>query len=1388
MVLDDDTIPSAPFLMTNYSTISNKIDLPASTPVARHLAKRLAAYLPTTLTRQVISGELPQPGEVRWIQAATLFADISGFTAMAEALAAQGPRGAETLNRTLLMTFTALINAIHDAGGAVSHFHGDAMMVYFLDTDGRSAQRALGCARFMQSLMLTSFSSVSSAIKQPFSLTMRIGLGYGRCLETVVGDAEQTMEFVLAGPAVDEAVAAEHQATAGQVVASASVLQQAGLPVPDLFRVVEEVLPVPSAGAPFYWESFDQTALNSVIQIAAAFVPPALFLRLQDADNQFVAENRPVTSMFVRFEGIDFMDDDSGAQLQAYYQWAWQVVTQFGGDNSRVNRVLTGDKGSHLHIIFGAPVAPDAPAQAIRCALALQNGRPDFITKQQIGLAAGRVFACAVGSQNRREYTTVGSVVNLSSRLTALCPDGAVLIDETTAARVAEQFAFETVPDVAVKGFAQPIMLFQPVREKSVQARSRFSQPQPIPLGRRVEMAQLNGRLAAARQGEGGVVALVGPFGSGQSQMLTTAVLDWLAADGRVASGICQQQLGEVSFAPWQTVWRELLHIVPEMSVAEVETAVAETITAYLPPDEYDASLLGDLLGLAHLASATAQAEPVERRQQRLFDLAGKLLMALAQPQPLLLVLEDVHWADQLSLDLLGSLAEVLASSPILLLLTTRYAADLPATWSRSLPLTTIALDDALPEQAQALLQQKLGTTKLPPLLEERLGLRDQQGRLSPVNPVFLEESLHMMQTAGVLSTETAVDGSRRVVVDEKALLAVQVPDSVYGMLLSRLDQLSTAARNLIQVASVIGRSFELETLVAIMPGMTMMQAMTLLQELEESEMVQVDMQVLDNAYIFQHALAHDVVYQSLPYARRQAIHASIGERILAQHKENLAPYYPLLAYHFHRTDRHEAGLRYSQAAAAAAAARFANKDAADLYQQAIEHLAGLDQARYWETAVVVHQARARVLRLMGHFSQATLAATEALKLCLLYGQIEDTLPVYNLMAELRYYQARFADTQQLTDKVINNLSGFTPPAQLAHAYLLSGMAATALNQHETALNHLERAGEICASTGQVSQQVAVWQALAAVYYEQQQTELARQKAQEAVSLALKNNLSAQLGVSLFALSRVHLRLGEARDAYDAIMEALDGMRTVSANWFAHMLAHKAAVLIYMGRWKQAKADLRRVVELLEAMDDPVGLLRVRLLWGYEYARASREWAEAHEQLVQVGKLVAAQPEESEMYVPEAARLWLGLAQVALQSDQAEQVDGLVQKALQFIEAQGLAWWRPAALYLQGLLYREWDAARAQERFAEGITAVAQGGCPDELPLLLWQLALLTDDEAHKWSLLEASVAAAYQRARYHDKLACYRAIGPMLLQADSPRLRRMGGMCLAFVEASQSV
>ena len=1266
------------------------------------------------------------------------------------------------------------------------------MMVYFLDTDGRAAARALACARFMQSLMLTSFARMSikrsGNIETTFALTIKIGVGYGRCLETIVGDPGRNLEFVLAGTAVNEAVSAQQEAESGQVVASNTVLQKASLPTTGQFRVVEEVPPVPSAEPTIYWESVAQSALRELLLITPKFIPRALFDRLQNPNTQSVAEHRSVTSMFVRFEGIDFDQVSAAQHLQIYYQWACDVVAQFGGENSRVNRVLTGDKGSQLHIIFGAPVAPDAPIQAMLCAMALQKERPSFITKQQIGVVTGRVFACAVGSQNRREYTIVGSAVNLSARLTSLCPDGQVYTEAKTAVRIQERIQLEQLDPVQIKGKTQPITIYRATGEKNETSpvKARFTRTKRPPFGREAELAQLLKRADAAFEGQGGITALYGPFGSGQMPLLASTVHQWLDNGGIVYTGICQLHLAEVPFAPWKSIWRDIFGLTADMDL-QTQIKTVETRSLALCEDCEDrVELWGDLLGLSKAELETTPFGPVEFRHASMLRLLRRSLLTVAEVRPLLIILEDIHWADQHSLDLIDDLAQALEAIPAMILLTFRSSNDFRLSTLNRENSVAISLEDLPPERARELIANHLGIDDLPMLVEQRLGLRDRQGRSSPVNPLFLEESLKMMLANGVMRVQPNVDGHRRVLIQETGLLNMQVPDTIYNVLLARLDQLPAAGRSVLQVASVIGREFDLETLVAVMSGVSREEALAHLNNLLSTGMVHQIAPEPEPRFVFQHALAHDVVYQSLPYARRQALHADIGELIAERHQDNLKLFYPVLAYHYSQTDEHEEGLQYALAAANDAAAMFANQGAADLYKLAITHLKVLDERQYWKTAVHVHTSRAHVLRLLGEFTKATLSATEALKLCLMYGEIDQTLPIYNQLAEIKFHQARYRDVQTTTEKVISNLGDFTPPGELLQAYLLSGMAAAAVFDLKGALEKLDRAEEIAVAINARVRLVTVWGAVAGVYSEQGRAELALKMADRALELAQRQERPTQIALAMYRRSRILLQDAQTDEALANINEAIGLIRATSHNIQAHMLNHRAAIYCYTGQFTEALADLKMAVDLFQKMDDTLGLLQSYLLWGFEYSQGQQDWKEGRRRLVQVGQLVASQPEEAGMYVQEAARLWLGLGIVALNTGHLSQAETMLQKALRAVESRKLRWWLPMVLYQLGMVQvaREVSVEEIRPFFTKAHHAAANGGCPDDMPLILLQLARLEADEEKRMQLLEACVATATERSRFADKVACFREVGPLLLNAEESRLRRLGGSCLAWIEA----
>jgi tetratricopeptide (TPR) repeat protein len=391
------------------------------------------------------------------------------------------------------------------------------------------------------------------------------------------------------------------------------------------------------------------------------------------------------------------------------------------------------------------------------------------------------------------------------------------------------------------------------------------------------------------------------------------------------------------------------------------------------------------------------------------------------------------------------------------------------------------------------------------------------------------------------------------------------------------------------------------------------------------------------------------------------------------------------------------------------------------------------------------------------------------------------------LLAEINYHQACYAEAQDSTTKVINSLADQTPPGELAQAYLWSGMAASALSRYTVALNRLERAEDICLATDNSLCLARVLAAKAFIHCARQAPELALAIARRAVQLARMSGLSRQTGLALYNLSQIQLRCGQPTAALNAVDEAVDLIGSPGHNLLANVLTHRAAVLTYLGAYSAARSDIQAAIALLADMDDVRGLLEAYLLWGSEYGSTTEEWAEAHTYLTKADQLLVAQVDVDGAYAQEQVRLWLGLGQVALQTNQLSQASSFFSKAAILIRARNLLWWQPAAYYFIGLVKLigarlEDEPREARHYFQAALAAVYEGGCPDYLPLILLKLAGSEPDAERRWQYLEACIETAQKRARNHDQILCYHQAGALLAQSDDTYLHRLGVACLSQV------
>jgi adenylate cyclase len=1333
--------------------------------------ERLVAYVPVTLLRQIMSDGLPPPGRPRSLVAATLFSDISGFTAMSEELATDGSRGAEEVNRVLLLTFTGMIDLIHQFGGAVSHFYGDAMAVYFPDEDGSAAQRALACAQQMQQLMLTNFSRIETnrpAGKNPiFDLTIKIGLSYGDCQEMIVGNPARALEFVLTGTAVDEAAAAEHQAEAGQIIVSQALLSQLDQPITVPYIVWTEPIPLPASHPLLKWGEYDQTTRQRLLTAVTPFIPQAIHERMSATGSDNLAEHRPVTSLFVQFE----LNGRAAAakQLQTYFNWASTMVARFGSRNARLNRVLTGDKGNQLHIIFGAPVAPDAPDQAILCALALQRERPDYVVTQRIGLAAGKVFAGPVGSASRREYTVVGDVVNLSARLMQVCKDGAVVTGEMTAQRVRDLITFTELPAVQVKGKQAPVKLFQARQQQATttQLQAYYGRWQRPLVGRDKELTRLQQELDGARASNGRSLLIYGSTGVGKTRFLAAGVSHWLAAGGRGMVGVCQPHTADTPYAPWRNIWNDLIGLNASMSAQEQAVTVVAWTLSLIPDAGEDVGLWAEVLGLPVSQSGRLRELTAEVRQARFFSLVRRCLQGVAANQPVLIILEDIHWADQATLALVDELGQHLAPMSVCLVLTSRDAPDgLSLKISRQETTAVIALQDLSPTYARQVLAQLLGTAELPPTVEQHLGLRDREGRDSPVNPLFLEEALRVMMGMGVLQT------NGRLQVDEARLSQMQLPDTIHGMLLARLDRLPATGRHLLQVASVIGRQFAREPLSQMVPDLPIPTVADLLTDLSEEEITRLVTADPEWVYLFQHAMTHEVAYESLPYARRQALHAAVADWLVAHYADNLKPFYPVLAYHYDRANYHEPALEYALAAAGAARDVFANREAVELYTLAEKHLKALGEVDRWETAVHIYLERGKVLLFLGELNTILEDSLQVIVLATTHHKPAVVAKAYNLMAEVNYRQGKFNEVLALTRQILSEFKEVISGEEMARAHIWHGLAASMTQAYETALSHLRQAEQITRDSHNYYYLARALEGIGLTYYWQKDLEKALEAMQKSVELSREFSTAINYGMALNNIAYIHYTLGQSSEALTTFEDVIQVGRNTSRYLLVLGLTNRAVVHTYIGYFAAARVDFEEALSLAQTVDDPALRIEICLFWGYEYSSARSDWAEAKIRFEEAKALIHRQPES---YSEENVRLLIGLGQLAIKIGRLEDARFHLLAADRIIQNKNFFWWQPAVQYfLSSICVAEKDFEEAKKHIHKGLAALRKGGCPDYRCLLLLQSARIEPNKKQKWELYKQTAEAAQLRSRFIDQLNCLQEVSEALGQSSDLALRQL--------------
>ena len=921
------------------------------------------AYLPRDRRRALARGE----SLADRVTGSAMFADISGFTPLTEALATElGPqRGAEELVANIGRVFHAVIEELDRQGGDVIYFAGDAITCWI---DGDDGTRAVAAGLGMQRAIEREGLIVTPAGTE-IRLGMKVAIAVGRARRFVVGDPDIQLIDVLAGRLIDDLAEAEHHAERGEIVLDPSAVESLG----DRIEVRESrasdsgpgdvgVLGALRIDVPQI-EVVEPPELPE--ELVKPWLLPDVYERLISGRGEFLAELRPAFPVFLKFGGIDFdTDDEAIAKLDDFVQRAQRILAGYGGN---ILQLTLGDKGAYLYGVFGSPVAhEDDGARAAAAALELRD--LDKVTSArdiQVGISWGRLRSGTYGHAMRRTFVCLGDAVNLSARLMSKAPPGRVFVSDAVRQAAGDAFLWDALPDLTLKGKSRPIVAHALTGslERASRRRLRFELPLA---GRRAELALLDDRLESAVGGRGRVVAISAEAGMGKSRLVAEFVRSVRRRGLTVLFGECQSFGTTSGYFVWREIWRRLFELDDDAPAADQIEQLRARVGAIDPGLVARVPLLEPVVGLDIPDTELTAGFDAKLRKGSLEDLLVQCLKATAAAQPLAIVLEDCHWIDELSRSLLEALVRAAVGERVLFTVAYRPAgAPGGGLGLERLPsFEEIDLGELGPEEAtqviRAKLEQLLGAEAEAPAALVQLVTERSDG-----NPFYIEELINFVAGQGV------------DLADAGAISRLQLPESLHSLVLSRIDSVAESPRRTLKVASVIGRVFGAPALPDVYPELgTLDEVRESLGALRGADLVRLDREA-DEAYLFKHILTQEVAYESMPFAVRATLHGLVGGFLERTHADELDQNLDLLALHYWRSDLPDKKVDFLGRAANAARNAYANSAAIDYYERLVPLLDGADRIRHTIELAQVHHVVGDIPRADVLLTEAHAAAVE---------------------------------------------------------------------------------------------------------------------------------------------------------------------------------------------------------------------------------------------------------------------------------------------------------------------------------------------------------------------------------------------------------------------------
>jgi peroxiredoxin/class 3 adenylate cyclase len=877
---------------------------------------RLSSYVPPRVLDRLTSEEGEHKPSLHRFPGAVLFVDAAGFTSMAEALASEGPVGAEKLTKLLNDNLGRLVDVIRRGGGQAVKFAGDAVIALWPAED-RSLEEAVAGAVSCGFQIQEMFGKTPKS--QGGLLSFKTVVGAGDLTELHVGGALARREYLLCGDPLAQVGRIEAHARVGAVLASA----EAAMHLESRAQLTGDT------GGVFHVLSLDKpvslpaTTSPALTDEAAgdlwSYIPGAIRARLAAGHTDWLGELRRVTILFINLLDFDEKREDA---LESLQETMTVIQQELYGQEGSVNKLIADDKGLTLIAALGLPPLSheDDALRGVRAALGVRRRLAQMEQRCGIGVTTGRVFCGPVGGEQRREYTTIGDVVNTAARLMKSAGDG-VLCDAETQRGCRGRIEFESTGPLKLKGKRGELAAFRPVGD----AREA---DEVVLFGREEEQEALLGHLNLLLRREGSVVSVEGGHGTGKTALLNGLIAEARKADVPALRGRGDSIDQHTPYHAWRPIFAELLELRGDLSDEEIRAKVNAALED--APDLLEAApLLGPVLAVDWPdTERTASFEP-EVRADHTLDLLVRIVQRWSSERPFVVALEDAHRMDSASWKLVQLVHRHVNPALILLAQRADHTPDYDdVNRVRALDaFATLALERLDAGDVCALAAHGLGVDEIPDAVR---GVLMDRGH---GNPFYSHALITSMLEAGLLDVD---DGRCSVKDDLDAhALSARLPESFQSVITSRIDRLSPGAQLALKTASVIGETIPRPLLFKVHPDHPEDSVLkSEVEELKRAELLEGD----DDTFRFRNEFVRDVVYGVMLFGQRKQLHAEIAEWHEGGHREDgsIAGRSALIAHHWQAAGETLKAMGYLEQAAAEALRSHSAREAIGSLERAV--------------------------------------------------------------------------------------------------------------------------------------------------------------------------------------------------------------------------------------------------------------------------------------------------------------------------------------------------------------------------------------------------------------------------------------------------------------------